>query len=192
MSGAKTRFGFAGDGSEPPDSDEARGARTMIGHDIHLPVPQGLGQPASPPLAQPLARPFVAPRRLPTPQVLPPMSQAAVPGFVDEEKTADLPSRRARPHRSRLARFLGRWTDSGRFVSESELSRDRGRDDYSRVPRDPLARNVLLVLVVAVVTFFLTLLLVRVRQHVAATTPGRGASIAAVAHDASGEPVPRL
>lgn len=161
MSGAKTRFGFAGDGSEPPDSDEARGARTIIGRDIHLPVPPGFASPVSP-----TSEPHPAAGGAPMPQA-PTTSRSAIPGRLTEEITAELPSRRPRPQgKSRLARFLGRWTKSGRFVSESR-GPGKGAYDNLEIPRDPLARNVLLVLVVALVTFLLTLLGVKARQHVA-------------------------
>jgi hypothetical protein len=86
---------------------------------------------------------------------------------LTDEITAELPSRRPRPQgKSRLARFLGRWTESGRFVSESR-GPGKGAYDNLEIPRDPLARNVVLVLVVALVTFLLTLLGVKARQHFA-------------------------
>lgn len=188
MSGAKTRFGFAGDGSEPPGSDEARGARTIIGRDIHLPVSRGQAQPAPPPQASQPAGParVFSP---PAPRVPTPMSQAAVPSRVPDEETAELPSRRSRPRQSRLARFIGRWTKSGRFVASSEAGRDgndahhEDHDDLHdadlQIPRDPLARNVLLVLVVALVTFFLTLLLVKVRQHATRSAAEHGTTMVA-------------
>jgi hypothetical protein len=106
-------------------------------------------------------------RALPTPipRALTPRSRAAVPVYQPEETTAELPSRRpSRPSKSRLALFLGRWTKSGRFVSQSQLS---AGDKNLDIPRDPLARNILLVLAVALVTFLLTLLLVKLRHHVA-------------------------
>lgn len=187
MSGAKTRFGFAGDGSEPPDSDEARGARTIIGRDIHLPVRPGLasaGNPASAPY--PAAR--IPPT--PTPQAPPPVSRSAIPSHVTEEPTAELPSRRPRPQgKSRLARFLGRWTDSGRFVSDG---RGPGGGGYGNLetPRDPLARNVVLVLVVALVTFVLTLLGVKARQHFASKASPPSAPAGAPASTAGPKAVP--
>jgi len=167
MAGAKTRFGFAGDGPEPPDSDQARGARTVIGRDLHLQQP-GL---ASKPDWQ--AGPFPAVPAAPTPVPLAPtpMARAVVQAVVQDElpneATSELPSRRARPRQdhSRLARFLGRWTKSGRFVSENRGPARNRRGEDMAVPRDPLGRNVVLVLVVASVTFLLTLVAVKARQH---------------------------
>jgi hypothetical protein len=175
MSGGKTRFGFSGDGSEPPDSEEARAARTMLGHDIHLQVP-----PAAVPPGRPSQANFSAARGLPTPpprntsrktgRKTGPLSRASVPVYQAPEDTAKLPSRRpVRPPTSRLGRFLGRWTKSGRFVSQSQLALD---NEKLEVPRDPLARDVLLVVVVALVTFLVTFLVVKGRQHVAAPLPG--------------------
>lgn len=133
----------------------------MIGHDIHLPMPQGFAPP-SPPATAPSPATRVA--RTPTP-----LSQPAIPSHLTEEITAELPSRRRAPQgqgRSRLARFLGRWTRSGRFVSDSR-SPDEASDAPIDIPRDPLARNVALVLVVALTTFLLTLFGVKARQHLA-------------------------
>jgi hypothetical protein len=185
MSGAKTRFGFAGDGSEPPDSDEARGARTIIGRDIHLPLRPGLasgGNPAS--------DPYPAARVPPTPTPQAPASRSAIPSYLTEEPTAELPSRRPRAQgKSRLARFLGRWTDSGRFVSEGRGPGAGGYDNLE-TPRDPLARNVVLVLVVALVTFVLTLLGVKARQHFASKASPASAPAGATTSTAGPKPAP--
>jgi hypothetical protein len=168
MAGAKTRFGFAGNGSEPPDSDEARAARTVIGREVHLPEPPDLRPTSSPspPEARPVARAVAAP----IPRAPAAAPRAAVPVSQPEEDTEELPSRRpSRLGRSRLARFLGRWTESGNFVSDDRVS---GGEDDLDVPRDSLGRNVLLVLAVAVVAFSLTFLVVKLRQHFArASTP---------------------
>jgi hypothetical protein len=168
MAGAKTRFGFSGNGSEPPDSDEARAARTVIGREIHLPEPPDL-RPAgwpSPPEAPPAARAVAAP----VPRATAAATSAGVPVSQPEEDTEELPSRRpSRLGKSRLARFLGRWTESGKFVSEDHAS---DAEDDVEIPRDSLGRNILLVLAVAVVAFSLTFLLVKLRQHFArASTP---------------------
>jgi hypothetical protein len=107
------------------------------------------------------------------------MSRSAIPSHLTEEVTAELPSRRPRPQgKSRLARFLGRWTESGRFVSESR-GPSRGAREDQEIPRDPLARNVVLVLVVALVTFLLTLLGVKARQHFASKPSPSSAPITA-------------
>src|ERR1017187_9327767 len=56
MAGSKTRFGFLGNGEEPPDSGKPGAARTVIGHDIHLPkLPSGFAQPG--PLVSPTPTP---------------------------------------------------------------------------------------------------------------------------------------
>jgi hypothetical protein len=44
----------------------------------------------------------------------------------------------------------------------------RSGDDDLKIPHDPVARNVVLVLVVALATFLLTLFAVKARQHFAA------------------------
>ncbi len=170
MAGAKTRFGFAGDGSEPPDSDEARSARTIIGHDIHLQQPTGYRPPGSSPPSSQFSVADVVPTPIPAPRAaIPHRPTTAARGVVTsqypDENTEELPSRTgSRQGASRLARFLGRWTKSGRFVSDSRPS--VSPDDLD-IPRDPLARNVLVVLLVAALTFLITLALVKLRQHVA-------------------------
>lgn len=190
MSGAKTsktRFGFAGDGPEPPGSDQDKGARTVIGRELHLQVPPGFvpkpsssqaSSAASDPSSQvPSSRSVtpswsagsaagVAPE--PVPCAPTPRAQAAVREEIADPATAELPSRRSRPQGpSRLARFLGRWTKSGRFVSEVRPAAHATRDEDLEIPRDPLARNLVLVLLVASVTFLLTLVAVKTRQHLA-------------------------
>jgi hypothetical protein len=184
MPGAKTRFGFAGDGSEPPDSDEARGARTIIGRDLHLPMPPAVPPPSG---SSPSAS-FSAARVVPTPipRAATPMARAAVPVYQPEETTAELPSRRrSPPGQSRLARFLGRWSKSGRLISPPPMPTD---DENLDIPRDPLARNVLLVLGVAVVTFLLTFMVVRLRHRV--VRPSQSASSPAVPADSSRRSAP--
>ena len=57
--------------------------------------------------------------------------------------------RQYKPQKSRLARFLGRWTRGGHFQSRSRMSDSAILDDASDhnldVPRDTAGRNVLLV-----------------------------------------------
>lgn len=160
MCAAKTRIGFAGDGPEPPDSEQARGARTVIGRDIHLPAARaGAAPPPStpPPSGAGLARAPSEGARRPDADPIP------VP--LADEKTARLPCRSGpRRGKSRLARFLGHWTKSGRFLSEPGLS---GAGDDLEVPRDRLGQHVLLVVVVALLAFFLTLAVVKLRQRLA-------------------------
>ena len=160
MSGSKTRFGFAGDGGEPPDSDESRGARTVIGHDIHLRLPSG----SSPPRQQGSPTPLpLAPAPAPAPAAWTPVPPARVPDSQHEMTEAMRANRAYRPRQSRLARFIGRWTGSGRFLSESGMKLDA--DEDIELPRDTTGRNVLLVLLVALFTFSLTFAIVKVRQR---------------------------
>ena len=161
MAGSKTRFGFFRNGGEPPDEDEQRSARTVIGHDIHLQMPSG----------------FVPPKRPISPTPLPPAPFAQAPSphgtpvaSMPEEITEPIPARRGnRPSKSRLARFLGRWTKSGRFESRSRL--DDFDEDHLEVPRDTTGRNVLLFLIVAILTFLVTIALVKLRQRHTSTGP---------------------
>jgi len=148
----------------------------MIGRDIHLPVAPGFTPPGNP-----TSEPYPAARGAPTPHAAVPMPRSAIPSHLDEEATAELPSRSPKPQgQSRLARFIGRWTESGRFVSESR-GPGRGADDKLEIPRDPLARNVVLVLAVALLTFLLTLFGVKARQHFTSkpTSPSAPAATAA-------------
>ena len=162
MAGSKTRFGFTGDGSEPPDSDEARSARTIIGHDAHLRLPPGFALPKPPPPPPPSP---------PSPPVFPPPPQGAqVAAPMPEEITESIPGRRPRRlHTSRLARFLGRWTESGRF--ESRRSLGDSRDDGLEIPRETTGRNVVLVVAVALLTFLLAFAVTKIRQHFAHPGP---------------------
>jgi hypothetical protein len=175
MAGSKTRFGFLGNGDEPPDSGEHAAARTIIGHDLHLPkLPSGFEQPSPHVPQTPLA-----PARAPYPR-LPP---AAVSAPMTEAITESVPVRRHyKPHKSRLARFLGRWTRSGHFQSRSRMgdgmTLDDPSDDDLDVPRDTAGRNVLLVLVIAALTFLITFAIVKARQHYAAAPSVPGAQVA--------------
>ncbi len=163
MAGSKTRFGFAGDGSEPPDSNGSRAARTVMGHDLHLKLPAGFVPPKTPgsPTPVPPSPAFPTPR-------------TAVPAPIVSGITEEIAARRpTRPQKSRLARFIGRWTDSGRFVSGGGMgdSTPNDRDDVD-LPRDPMGRYILVVLAVALLTFLLTVTAVKVHEHFA-----RGADI---------------
>jgi len=175
MAGSKTRFGFFGDGNgeEPPDSGERGAARTIIGRDLHLQQPpDGFPAPVSPSSPTPFpAAPFrVTPiQRAPTPS-------ARVYAPMPEEITESVPAgRRQTPRQSRFARFLGRWTNSGRFVSRSQFGNSGQMDGFDdedlEVPRDSTGRNVLLVLAIALVTFLITFAIVKVRQHYTSQEP---------------------
>jgi len=160
MGGSKTRFGFVG-GSDPPDSEEHQSARTVFGHDIHLQLPPGFTPP----------RPPGSPTPLPPPARTPWTAAAPVPIPVSEqESTSRVPrGRPSRPSPSRLARFLGYWTGSGRFISKSRLDLEAGED--VELPRDTTGRNVLLVLLVAGLTFGATFAIVKLRQRHSGTAP---------------------
>jgi hypothetical protein len=155
MSGSKTRYGFAG-GSDPPDAEESRSARTVLGHDVHLQMPGSMPPPEFPRAPTPI------------PPAPPPRSPVPATRLLDTEDAFEdtNPRRLPKPPRqSRLARFLGRWTDSGRFESRSRIGFDSG--ERIGLPRDTTARNVLLVLLVAVLTFSVTFVIVRLHQRTA-------------------------
>jgi hypothetical protein len=87
--------------------------------------------------------------------------------MAEQESTNPIPTRApARPPQSRLARFLGRWTRSGRFESRSRMDLDA--DEDLELSRDTTGRNVLLVLLVALFAFGLTFAIVKLRQRFAA------------------------
>ncbi len=118
------------------------------------------------------------PQRAPAPQAHAPA--AVVMNVVLDEVTEPLPGRRSRQARgpSRLARFLGRWTPSGHFrpASRVRVPARGGDDDLDlEIPRDRTGRHVLLVLLVALLTFLVTFALVRHRQRVA-PSPGAASS----------------
>lgn len=171
MAGSKTRFGFRGNGDEPPDSRDHGVARTMIGHDIHLPeLPPGFEAPR--PLGSPTPIP---PARVPAT----PLLHSAVSAPMPEVITESVPVRPAyRPQQSRLARFLGRWTTGGHFQSRSRMGDstrlDEADDDDLELPRDTTGRNALLVLVIAALTFLFTFAIVRIRQRHAGAPPVPG------------------
>ncbi len=173
MAGSKTRFGFLGNGDEPPDSGDPKAARTIIGHDIHLPkLPSGFEQPSPHLPPTPLA-----PARIAYPRSRP----AAVLAPMTEVITESVAVRRHyKPQQSRLARFLGRWTRSGHFQSRSRMgdSQADSGDDGLDVPHDTAGRNVLLVLVIAALTFLITFAIVKARQRYAAVPSVPGTQVA--------------
>lgn len=157
MSGSKTRVGFSG-GSDPPDTEETRAARTVFGHEAHLRPPAEVKParfpvapspvPADPPAWSRTGRPLPIPRDI---------------EFADENPRRHQRPPRERQGESRLARFLGRWTKSGRFLPKSRMNADA--HEHLGIPRDTAGRNILLVLLVALLTFVLTFAVVKLRQH---------------------------
>jgi len=156
----------------------------MIGHDIHLDRAQSQASPPRPletPLATPVAQNLPDPgRSLPSRPSQP--SQASRPSTlpVADEVTDELDANRRssvfHPQQSRLARFLGRWTQSGRFVARSRPGTVDSASDDLELPRDPIGRQILLVLAVALLTFLVTVMVVKLRQHRAgqAAAPATG------------------
>jgi hypothetical protein len=174
MAGSKTRFGFFGNGEEPPDSGESGAARTVIGHDIHLQkLPSGYARPSAQASLTPLP---------PTPVPRTPLPRAPVLAPMPEVITESVAVRRPyRPQKSRLARFLGRWTTGGHFRPRSRMGDatilDDADDDDLRLPRDTTGRNVLLVLVIALLTFLITFAIVKIRQRYATQEPAPGVQV---------------
>jgi hypothetical protein len=174
MAGSKTRFGFFGNGEEPPDSGESGAARTVIGHDIHLQkLPSGYARPSAQDSLTPLPP-------MPVPRTPPPRTPVLAP--MPEVITESVAVRRPyRPQESRLARFLGRWTTGGHFRPRSRMGDttilDNADDDDLRLPRDTTGRNVLLVLVIALLTFLVTFAIVKIRQRYATQALAPGAQV---------------
>ena len=100
-----------------------------------------------------------------------------------EAITESVPVRRQyRPQKSRLARFLGRWSTGGHFHPRTSSGQptvlDDADDGAMEVPRDRTGRNVLLVLSIAALTFLVTVAMVKIRQRYAAAQPAAGAQVA--------------
>ena len=150
MSGSKTRFGFVG-GSDPPDAEAPQSARTVYGRDLHLQLPPGLAPPQP---AVPTPLPPAPARWTPAAPVRAPMPEQESTNRISVQRTT-------RPRKSRLARFLGHWTRSGRFESASQMN----IEDDLELPRDTTGRNVLIVLLVAGLTFLITFAIVKLRQR---------------------------
>jgi len=182
MAGAKTRFGFQG-GSDPPDDKESRSARTVFGHDIHLQLPHGLSPP----------RPPGSPTPLPPPPAGRPSATATGAAMPDSDvPDAASTECRGRPRPSRLARFLGRWSRSGRFEAKSRMRMEDHRaapEDDIEVPRDTTGRNVVLVVLAALLAFGITFAAVKIRHRMSTPTPAPPAQPAAPPTAAPG-PIP--
>jgi hypothetical protein len=152
MAGTKTRFGYFGSGGDdPPGTGEPGAARTVIGRDLHLPqLPPEIAA-AAPPTPSP-----------PTRDAIPAAVAGAVAAPMTEAVTAAIPERAAlRPRPSRIVRLLGRWTTSGHFRAGHGTDAARTNDDDLKLPRETAARNVLLVLAIAALTFLITFALMK-------------------------------
>ena len=177
MSGNKTRFGFAGATDPTVERENVQAARTMLGHDIHLPqFPEGRAlTPDS--LPPPVSGPSTS-LGMPSQPVVPVPPGINEPILTDEppkEQTKRLPvaiteemdqvERSTRPQHSgksnfpTIAKVFGRWTTGGGFKRQSQL--DAQDDDILVPPKDPLIRNVALLLVVAVLSFLLVMFVLR-------------------------------
>lgn len=176
MAGTKTRFGYlGGGGDEPPDAGDPGAARTVIGRDLHLPqLPSGFAPAPTPKQAAPVARARMA---------MAPVVRAPIPTPMPEAVTDAIPEKREqRPPQSRLARFLGRWTTGGHFRPSQSLRTSDLSVGEMDIPRDTAARNVLLVLAVAALTFLITFAVMRWRKPHATppvAVPAAGARMAA-------------
>jgi len=113
MSGSNTRPGFCG-GDEPPSSnpEEAlspRAARTIIGHEIHRPVPADPHRAASVPSS--------------------PQAPIGVPETVTYETTDEIPRRPSHSRKTKfpvLMRWFGRLDQRWRFpLAQSHVPRRR-------------------------------------------------------------------
>ena len=156
MAGTKTRFGYLGNGGdEPPETGDAGAARTIIGRDIHLPkIPSELVPSPLPP----------SPSR-PVHEAAPPLARGHVVAPRTEAVTAAIPEKQIHPPEpSRFARFLGRWTTGGHFRSSDTAVKSELSDDDLKLPRETAARNLLLVLAIAALTFLITFAIMKWRE----------------------------
>ena len=109
MPGSKTRFGFSGAGEPLPLSggapDAPRAARTVFGHEAHLP-----GRASTPRFGVPAATRAAEPR-------------SGVPETVSHgDSTEKVTGHRTHSGKSKfpaIARMLGRWTTGGGFLARS-------------------------------------------------------------------------
>jgi hypothetical protein len=174
MAGTKTRFGYFGSGGDdPPETGESGAARTVIGRDLHL--------PKLPPEIAPASTPLPPSPSPPVRGAMAPSDRAPVAAPMTEATTAAIrerPGRRPRP--SRFARLLGRWTTGGHFRSGPMADAMEVTDDDLKLPRDTAARNLLLVLAIAALTFLITFAVIKWREpRAAAPLPEPPARMAA-------------
>jgi hypothetical protein len=130
----------------------------------------------------------------PVPLPRTPLPRAPILAPMPEATTESVAVRRPyRPQKSRLARFLGRWTTGGHFRPRSRMNDRTIRDDPGapdendlELPRDTTGRNVLLVFVIALLTFLVTFAIVKIRQRVAPPRPALSAQVV----EARAQPAP--
>jgi len=176
MPGNKTRFGFAGATEPPRESENAQTARTLLGHDVHLPrFPAGASHvPASVPPAAPVHAPALGGTTAPvfsTPiegsdkaphgegPLKEPTKRMPVPITAGMGRVETPPPHSGKSNFPTIARIFGRWTTGGGFKRQSQLgSVDQ---DTLAPPKDTMARNVALLVIVAVLSFLSVMLVLR-------------------------------
>jgi hypothetical protein len=174
MAGTKTRFGYLGSGGdEPPETGDSGAARTIIGRDLHLPQAPSELAPASTPLPPSPSQPVHG--------AVAPLARARIAAPMTEAVTSAIPERPMhRPQPSRFARFLGRWTTSGHFRASQTAVASELTDEDLKLPRETAARNLLLVLAIATLTFLITFAVMKWREPRSATPlpepPAHGAA----------------
>ena len=91
--------------------------------------------------------------------------EASVPEAITDETTEELPARPSHTGKSKFpafARFLGRWTTGGGFLSRSGMF--GGVDELPRVPRDPWLSRVAIFVVAALFSFLVALAVLKLHQ----------------------------
>jgi hypothetical protein len=91
--------------------------------------------------------------------------EASVPEAITDETTEELPARPSHTGKSKFpafARFLGRWTTGGGFLSRSGMFGDA--DELPRVPRDPWLSRVAIFVVAALFSFLVALAVLKLHQ----------------------------
>lgn len=154
MPGSKTRFGFSGANEPAPregDAPEApRAARTIMGHETHRP---GDAAPVQAPKVEVEAA---------TPA--PAEAKAAVPQPVTrEDVTERVLDRHRHTGKSKFpafARFLGRWTTGGGFLSRSRIS--DSDEALPTLPRYVWPSRIAIFLGAALLSFLIALAVMKV------------------------------
>jgi hypothetical protein len=150
MSGQKTILGFSSSKDDPPKPNEALAARTVIGREVHLPE-RNLG----PTNDQPIDRPAIYEQTQEQPSVIPtPLPEETTVPVV---RSSMRPSHTGKSRFPAIARFFGRWTTGGSFLSKSQLDANE-----ELVPAQTKGvRTILLVSVIAVLSFLIVWFLVQ-------------------------------